>query len=62
MITDNGNVILDVHGLSLKPSEVVAMEQRLNNIVGVVTCGLFAARCADVALIGTPSGIEKLEF
>ena len=38
------------------------MEQRLNNIVGVVTCGLFAARCADVALIGTPSGIEKLEF
>ncbi|MBI5450109.1 MAG: ribose-5-phosphate isomerase RpiA [Gammaproteobacteria bacterium] len=53
-ITDNGNLILDVHGLSI--SEPVALEARLNNIVGVVTNGLFAARPADVLLLGGSDG------
>lgn len=57
-ITDNGNVILDVHNLEiLNPVE---MEQRLNNIVGVVTNGLFAVRPADVLLLGTPNGVKTL--
>lgn len=49
-ITDNGNVILDVWNLTLL--EPVKMEQTLNNIVGVVTNGLFAKRTADVLLLG----------
>jgi ribose 5-phosphate isomerase A len=57
-VTDNGNVILDVHNLEiLNPVE---MEQRLNNIVGVVTNGLFAARPADVLLLGTSDGVKIL--
>ena len=57
-ITDNGNLILDVHGLELV--DPVAFEQGLNQIVGVVTNGLFAARPADVCLIGTPEGVRTL--
>ena len=57
-VTDNGNVILDVHGLELV--DPVAFEQGLNQIVGVVTNGLFAARPADVCLIGTPEGVRTL--
>jgi ribose 5-phosphate isomerase A len=53
-VTDNGNLILDVHGLQI--SRPVEMEQRLNNIPGVVTVGLFAMRPADVLILGTPSG------
>ncbi len=56
--TDNGNVILDVHNLSIE--DPVALETRLNNIVGVVTNGLFAARPADVLLLGTPDGVTTL--
>jgi ribose 5-phosphate isomerase A len=57
-VTDNGNVILDVHNLQiLNPVE---LERTLNNIVGVVTNGLFAARPADVLLLGTPSGVKTL--
>lgn len=56
--TDNGNVILDVHGLSiLNPVE---LETALNSIAGVVTNGLFARRPADVLLLGTPGGVETL--
>ncbi|MDH4284104.1 MAG: ribose-5-phosphate isomerase RpiA [Gallionellaceae bacterium] len=56
--TDNGNIILDVHGLSiLNPVE---LETKLNNIAGVVTNGLFARRPADVLLLGTESGVETL--
>jgi ribose 5-phosphate isomerase A len=56
--TDNGNVILDVHGLSiLNPVE---LETTLNNIAGVVTNGLFARRAADVLLLGTPDGVQTL--
>lgn len=56
--TDNGNLILDVHGLSiLNPVE---LETALNNIAGVVTNGLFARRPADVLLLGTASGVQTL--
>jgi ribose 5-phosphate isomerase A len=56
--TDNGNVILDVHGLQiLNPVE---LEATLNNIAGVVTNGLFARRPADVLLLGTPEGVQTL--
>ncbi|GAB4302091.1 MAG: ribose-5-phosphate isomerase RpiA [Thiohalomonadaceae bacterium] len=57
-VTDNGNVILDVHGLQIQ--EPAELEARLNNIVGVVTNGLFALRPADVVLIGTPNGVTTL--
>jgi ribose 5-phosphate isomerase A len=57
-ITDNGNLILDVQGLSiLNPVE---LETTLNNITGVVTNGLFARRPADVLLLGTPGGVQTL--
>lgn len=56
--TDNGNIILDVHNLRvLNPVE---LEERLNNIVGVVTNGLFARRPADVLLLGTARGVQTL--
>jgi ribose 5-phosphate isomerase A len=55
-VTDNGNVILDVHGLSIvRPKD---LEAALNQIVGVVTNGLFALRGADVLLLGTPDGVK----
>lgn len=57
-ITDNGNVILDVHGLKIM--EPAKLEAELNNIPGVVTNGLFARRPADVLLLGTPTGVRKL--
>ncbi len=57
-VTDNGNVILDVHGLQIM--NPVEMEQQLNNIVGIVTNGLFAMRPADVLLLGTPDGVKTL--
>jgi len=56
-VTDNGNHILDVHGLSI--TDPVALERELNQITGVVTVGLFAARPADVLLIGTAQGVEQ---
>ena len=56
--TDNGNVILDVHNLDLV--DPVATERHINNIAGVVTCGLFALRPADVVLIATAKGIRQL--
>lgn len=54
VITDNGNVILDVYDLVI--SDPVALESQLNQIVGVVTNGLFAARGADIALVGSVDG------
>jgi ribose 5-phosphate isomerase A len=54
--TDNGNLVLDCHGLTImNPPE---MEAELNNIAGVVTNGLFARRGADVLLLGTPDGVK----
>jgi ribose 5-phosphate isomerase A len=57
-VTDNGNVILDVHGLTI--TDPVALERRINDIAGVVTVGLFANRPADVLLIGSARGIETV--
>jgi ribose 5-phosphate isomerase A len=57
-VTDNGNHILDVHGLTIR--DPVALERDLNQLAGVVTVGLFAERPADVLLIGTDSGVEML--
>jgi ribose 5-phosphate isomerase A len=54
-ITDNGNLILDVHGLSIAAPAV--FEDRINAIVGVVTNGLFARRGADVLLLGSGAGV-----
>ena len=54
--TDNGNVILDVHNLNIL--DPVEMEAKINQIVGVVTNGLFAARPADVLLLGTADGVK----
>lgn len=59
VVTDNGNIILDVHNMEiLNP---VALENTLNNIVGVVTNGLFAERGADIVLTGTTDGVKKSE-
>ncbi len=55
-VTDNGNVILDVQNLDL--SDPVSLEQKLNNIVGVVTNGLFATRGADAVVLGTSTGVN----
>jgi ribose 5-phosphate isomerase A len=56
--TDNGNIILDVHGLQIM--NPVELEGHINQIVGVVTNGLFAARPADVLLLGTADGVKTL--
>ena len=56
-ITDNGNIILDVHGLEIL--EPMALEQKINNIPGVVTNGLFAMRGADSLLISGDDGIKN---
>ncbi|ANW23961.1 ribose 5-phosphate isomerase A [Vibrio coralliilyticus] len=56
VVTDNGNVILDVHGMQItNPKE---MEDKINAIAGVVTVGLFAHRGADVVITGTPQGAK----
>ena len=56
--TDNGNIILDIQNMQIM--DPVEVEQKINNIVGVVTNGLFAARPADVLLLGTTEGIKTL--
>jgi ribose 5-phosphate isomerase A len=55
-ITDNGNLILDVHGLEIH--DPVKLEIAIDGIVGVVTSGLFAKRGADVLLLATPDGVK----
>ena len=59
--TDNGNIILDVHGLRIKPENARSFEARLNNITGVVTNGIFALRPADVLLISSTTGVTCKE-
>ncbi len=56
-VTDNGNWILDVHNLDL--IDPVQMEKTINNLAGVVTCGLFALRPADLVLVATDAGITQ---
>ena len=59
VVTDNSNVILDVHNFTiLNPVE---MEKELNNVAGVVTNGIFALRGADVVIVGTPEGAKIID-
>jgi len=57
VITDNGNHIVDLHDLRI--DDPVALENAINQIVGVVTVGLFAARPADVVILGGPTGVRR---
>lgn len=57
VITDNGNIILDVHGLTLL--DPIKTESEINNITGVVTNGIFARRPADVVLVANINGVKK---
>ena len=59
-VTDNGGNIIDVSGLSI--TDPVALETTINQIVGVVAVGLFAARGANVCLLGTPDGVRTLKY
>ena len=59
VVTDNGNWILDVHGLAI--TDPVALETAINQIPGVVTVGLFARRKADVLILGGPEGVRQLK-
>lgn len=56
VITDNGNLILDVH--NFKIADAIALERRINGIAGVVTVGLFADRRADVVIVGSENGVN----
>ncbi|ASI89820.1 ribose-5-phosphate isomerase RpiA [Vibrio mediterranei] len=56
VVTDNGNVILDVHGMQI--TDAKDMEDKINALAGVVTVGLFAHRGADVIITGTPEGAK----
>jgi ribose 5-phosphate isomerase A len=58
VVTDNGNHILDVHELRI--TDPVDLEARINQITGVVTVGLFAARPADLLLIGSDAGVTRI--
>ena len=58
VVTDNGNIIIDVFNMQI--TNPVELERQINNIVGVVTNGLFAARPADLLLLGTPEGVKTL--
>ena len=58
VITDNGNVILDVHNLTILDPR--ALETKINQIVGVVTNGLFAHRGADILIVGGEDGVKTL--
>jgi ribose 5-phosphate isomerase A len=57
-VTDNGNQILDVHGLRI--ADPRALEQQINQWPGVVTVGLFAARGADILLLGSEQGVREI--
>jgi ribose 5-phosphate isomerase A len=59
VITDNGNIILDVYNFPI--ADPVAVEQQIDAIVGVVTNGLFARRPADLLLLGSPEGVESIK-
>lgn len=60
VLTDNGNMIIDVHGLDITDPSL--LEADINNIVGVVTVGLFARHGANVCLLGTTEGVKTLVF
>ena len=56
--TDNGNIIIDIHNMDL--SRPIIMEEKINQIVGIVTNGLFARRPADVLMLGTAKGVDTI--
>ena len=58
VITDNGNIIIDVYNFSIP--QPLATEAKINGITGVVTNGLFALKPADVLFLGTASGVRTL--
>jgi ribose 5-phosphate isomerase A len=60
VVTDNGNLILDVRGLSI--TDPLAMETEVNQWPGVVTVGIFARHKASLCLLGTPEGVRTLRF
>lgn len=59
VVTDNGGVILDLRGLCA--TDPVALEREINQLTGVISCGLFASRPADVVLVADSRGIRRLE-
>ena len=59
VVTDNGNMILDVHNMQITNAK--ELEDKINSLAGVVTVGLFAHRGADVLLIGSPEGVKKID-
>ncbi|MDJ0739871.1 MAG: ribose-5-phosphate isomerase RpiA [Gammaproteobacteria bacterium] len=59
VVTDNGNLILDVHGLEIM--QPMKLETEINQLAGVVTVGIFAHRPADVLILGTPQGPRVVE-
>jgi ribose 5-phosphate isomerase A len=59
-VTDNGGHILDAHGLSI--ADPVALECEINQWPGVVTVGIFARHKASLCLLGTPQGVQTLQF
>jgi ribose 5-phosphate isomerase A len=58
VVTDNGNHIIDVHDMRI--DDPMALENTINQITGVVTVGLFAARPADLVILGGPQGVRRL--
>mgnify|MGYP005858585659 FL=1 len=58
VVTDNGNIIIDIHNMDI--SRPIYVEEQLNNVVGVVTNGLFARRRADLLLLGTKDGVKTI--
>jgi ribose 5-phosphate isomerase A len=60
VVTDNGQAIVDVHGLSI--TDPLAMEEDINQWPGVVTCGIFARHKASVLLLGTAQGVRTMMF
>ena len=59
VITDNGNIILDVHGLTI--DQPVELEARINNVAGVVCNGIFAQQAANVAFLAGESGLTTIK-
>lgn len=58
--TDNGHPILDVHGLAI--TDPLALETEINQWPGVVACGIFARHRARVCLLGTPDGVQRIDY
>lgn len=58
-VTDNGNMILDVHNMQITNAK--ELEDKINSLAGVVTVGLFAHRAADILLVGSPDGVKKFD-